>query len=119
MGDKIAQLIFEKLKTPTVKETNDLDDTRRSDRRFGSTDIRSEQSQDIKPKIQLQKTDEDQSKETNEEIPMGKDERPQVAEARRIISARELQKLGKNDLPVFLAIVRVTNDSPNKQCTNR
>ena len=32
MGDKIAQLIFEKIKTPIVKETNDLDDTRRGDR---------------------------------------------------------------------------------------
>ena len=30
-----------------------------------------------------------------------------------------MHKLAKNDLPVFLAIIRVTNDSPNKQCTNR
>ena len=55
----------------------------------------------------------------NEAIPMGKDKRSQSAEARRIISARKLQKLAKNDPPVSLAIVRVTNDSPNKQCTNR
>ena len=43
MGDKIAQLIFEKIKTPTIKETNDLDNTGRGDRGFGSTGIRSEQ----------------------------------------------------------------------------
>ena len=59
MGDKIAQLIFEKIKTPIVKETNDLDDTRRGDRGFGSIGIWSEEVQDIKPKTQLQKTDED------------------------------------------------------------
>ena len=53
MGDKIAQLIFEKIKTPTIKETNDLDDTRRGERGFGSTGIKSEHVQDIKPKIQL------------------------------------------------------------------
>ena len=28
MGDKIAQLIFEKIDTPVIRETNDLEDTR-------------------------------------------------------------------------------------------
>ena len=27
MGDKIAQLIFEKIDTPIIRETNDLEDT--------------------------------------------------------------------------------------------
>ena len=67
---------MKKIKTPTIKETNDLDDTRRGDRGLGSTDIRSEQAQEIKPKIQLHKTDEDQSRKTNESNPMGKDKRP-------------------------------------------
>ena len=40
MGNKIAQLIFEKIKTPTIQETNDLDDTRRGDKGFGSTGIK-------------------------------------------------------------------------------
>ena len=52
MGDKVAQLIFEKIKTPAIRETNDLEDTERGDRGFGSTDITSEHVQDIKPKIQ-------------------------------------------------------------------
>ena len=36
--------------------------------------------------------------------------RSQTAEARRIMSARQMQKLIKNDEPVFLAVVR-TSDS--------
>ena len=55
----------------------------------------------------------------NGEIPIGKDKRYQLVEARQMTSARELQKLAMSDSPVFLAIVRVTNDSPNKKCTNR
>ena len=54
----------------------------------------------------------------NEAIPVGRIKRSQVAAARRIISARELQKLAKNDLPVFLAIVRA-NDCPNKLSEKR
>ena len=27
MGDKVAQLIFEKIKTPAIRQMNDLDDT--------------------------------------------------------------------------------------------
>ena len=72
----------------------------------------------MNPIIQLQKTDDDQTKKIDEAIPLGQIKRSQLAEARRIISARELQKLAKNDLPVFLAIVRA-NDSPNKQSEKR
>ena len=39
MGDKDVQLIFEKIKTPAIRETNDLEDTERGNRGFGSTDI--------------------------------------------------------------------------------
>ena len=38
--------------------------------------------------------------------------------ARQIISARQLQKLAKNDAPVFLAIVRA-NKPPNKRDNKR
>ena len=55
----------------------------------------------------------------NEAIPIEGTKRSQLAEARQIISARELQKLAKNESPVFLVVVRVTNDSPNIQCANR
>ena len=57
MGDKIAQLVFEKIKTPTIKETNELDGTGRGDSGYGSAGINSESktNQDIK------RSDSDQS----------------------------------------------------------
>ena len=40
MGDRIAQIIFEKIKTPSVKETNELGDTDRGNKGYGSSGIR-------------------------------------------------------------------------------
>ena len=37
MGDRIAQLIFEKIKTPTIKEADDLEGTDRGAKGYGST----------------------------------------------------------------------------------
>ena len=37
MGDRIAQLIFEKIKTPEIKEMNDLEGTDRGIGGYGST----------------------------------------------------------------------------------
>ena len=51
MGDKIAQLIFEKIKTPAVKEVNSLEGTGHGDRGYGSIEINADKSeliQDIK-----------------------------------------------------------------------
>ena len=39
MGDKIAQLIFEKIKTPEIAEVDSLEETRRGDKGFSSTRI--------------------------------------------------------------------------------
>lgn len=39
MGDRIAQLILEKISTPDVEEVDELDDTDRGDGGFGSTGI--------------------------------------------------------------------------------
>ena len=63
-------MIFEKIKNPTIQETNDLDDTGWGGKGFGNIGIKSEQVQDIKPKIQFQKTDNDQTKKMNEAIPV-------------------------------------------------
>ena len=41
MGDRIAQIIFEKIKTPSVKETNELGDTDRGNKGYGSSGISS------------------------------------------------------------------------------
>ena len=40
MGDRIAQLIFEKIKTPTIKETDDLEGTDRGAKGYGSTGVK-------------------------------------------------------------------------------
>ena len=42
----------------------------------------------------------------------------ELAQARRIISARQMQKLAKEDQPIFLAIIR-TNENPQEQMTRR
>ena len=50
----------------------------------------------------------------------------QLSQERKIISARQIKKLAKNDIPIFLAIVRATNNHPqgmkirgNKSSSNR
>ena len=45
MGDRIAQLIFEKIKTPIVKETNDLEGTDRGTSGYGSTGVEAVKNQ--------------------------------------------------------------------------
>ena len=37
MGDRIAQSIFEKINTLVIKETKDLEGTRRGEKGYGST----------------------------------------------------------------------------------
>ena len=58
--------------------------------------------------------DQLQNSEMNEVTPTNKRERSQIERARRIIYARQMQKLAKGDNPVFLAIVR-TNETPAKR----
>ena len=36
-----------------------------------------------------------------------------------MISPRQIQKLAKNDQPIFLAIIRRTNDAPRKRSNKR
>ena len=40
MGDKAAQLVFEKTKTPAIKEMNSVEETDRGNREFGSTRVK-------------------------------------------------------------------------------
>ena len=67
--------------------------------------------------IQFQTTDDDKTQTTHGAIPI-KNKRSQVDMARQIISARQLQELANNDVPVFLSIVR-TNEPPNKRDNKR
>ena len=41
MGDKIAQLIFEKIKTPEIKEVNEVEETGRGNKDRKSTRLNS------------------------------------------------------------------------------
>ena len=60
MGDKIAQLIFEKINTPAIVETNSLEETGRGDKGFSSTGINSVEQQIISQSPD-QKSESDQS----------------------------------------------------------
>ena len=51
---------------------------------------------------------------TNEVI-RNKMKQSQLSQTRGIISARQIQKSAKDDHPVFLAIVRQTNETPQKR----
>ena len=121
MGDKIAQLIFEKMKTPEVVEVDSLEETGRGEKGFGSTGIKSEEQ-----KVIGQSPDHissaDQSADSaqyrkyvkqfkNEPIPYT-NVRSQASKTRQTITARQIQKLAKQGQPVYLAIVRPKNDVP-------
>ena len=61
MGDKIAQLIFEKIKTPVIKEVNALEATGRGNKGYGSTGIITENSE-ASQEIKFRATNSDQTK---------------------------------------------------------
>ena len=115
MGDKIAQLIFEKIKTPVLKEVDSLEDTNHGNKGFGSTGIKTtSESESIQS---VTKISDDQAVQDsriskismNEPIPHVK-KRSQTTKARHIMSARQMQKLIKNDEPVFLQVVRASDN---------
>ena len=99
---------MKKLKTPEIKEVEELGETGRGSKGYGDTGMSSDQlheGQLIKPKTQ--KTNEDKRNEAqirNEAIPIIKNKRSQLERERQMTSARQLQKLANNDSPIFLAI---------------
>ena len=58
MGDKITQLIFEKIKAPEIKETNSLEEAGQGAKRYGSIGISSEQSgkSELQKKVKIRRT---------------------------------------------------------------
>ena len=128
MGDKIARLIFEKIKTPVIKEVDSLEGTSRGDKGFGTTGIQTindqrttqqEMNQSVAESVQLVskssaiQADQDPSKyskmlmnEPSQHVRVPS----RTAETLQIMSARQMQKLIKNDESVFLAGVRASND---------
>ena len=107
MGDRIAQLVIEKIKTPQVKELVSLEDTDRGTKGFGSTGQNAVETNagEGNPK-QMKKTNED--KRTNP-----------LSQSRQLITARQIQKLAKGDNPVYLAIVRHSNNAPHAKSRSR
>ena len=67
MGDKIVQLIFEKIKTHEIKEVNQLEGTGWGSKRYGSTGMsanKSESIQDIKTQFRRSGQSSDAVQET-------------------------------------------------------
>ena len=117
MGDRIAQIIFQKIKAPSVKETNELGDTDRGNKGYGSSGISSRDNE------KLSKSKDDAVAKMNRDFKtnaVNKSEAKfnQVAQARRIISARQIQQLAKKNHPIFLAIVRA-NEDPQERMTRK
>ena len=135
MGNKIAQLVFEKTKTPEIVQTNGLEETGWGEKGFGSTglnseeqkivnqssDQRSESDQLSKPKTDqvnsvFQSSDSVQNrkcmKQFKNELVPHTIVRSQASRRRQMIIARQLQKLVKQGQPVFLAIIRPTDGAP-------
>ena len=101
-----------------------MEGTDRGNKGFGSTGIKttsesesvqseSKISQDIKSSS-INQSVMTKTQRMNGAIPVCQKKRSQIEKTRQIISARQLQKLAKNDTPIFLAIVR-TNDLPIRQ----
>ena len=90
MGDRIAQLIFRKIKTPIVKETNDLKGTDRGTSGHGSTGV----------EVMKNQSDAERKPESRNNSKMN--ETP-LSQSRRLITARQMSKIAKGDNPVFLA----------------
>ena len=88
MGDKIAQLIFERIKTPVIKETNELEGTGRGDKGYGNTGVSATSTQDCKTQSSnaVQKS---VCQREDQEISMNKSEQKQsqLHQTRQIISA--------------------------------
>ena len=111
MGDRIAQLVFEKIKTPEIKEVTELEGTDRGSKGYGSSGISAGINEDHSKSV----TDQDiKTKSVNQ----NEAKLSQLAQARQIISARQIQKLAKEDHPIFLAIIRA-NEDPQEQMTRK
>ena len=106
MGDRIAQLIFEKIKTPIVKEMNELEGTDRGVGGYGSTGTKA-----VKDQIKIEKKPESGRDSKMNGTPL--------SQSRRLITARQMNKIAKGDNPVFLAIVRERNEAYPKRTNKR
>ena len=128
MGDRIAQLILEKIDTPPVEEVQDLGETVRGSSGFGSIGVKSRNdtgriSEKNESNGQNERTKEKKESMVKNETLKGRKRndsgrartekiKKQTAEGssrlsreRQIISIKQLKKLVKKKTPVFLAVV--------------
>ena len=124
MGDRIAQLILEKIDTPPVEEVQDLDNTVRGSGGFGSTGVKSgndtgSSSEKKNENSENERTGEKKESEVKNETLKGRfsgsrtrtvkktktEGSSRLSHERQIISVKQLKKLVKKKTPVFLAVV--------------
>ena len=114
-GDIIAQIIFEKVKTPEIKELVNLGDTDRGASGYGSTDVKAAAKNDDSVNDEQEEKAGTNKQKMNDAV---KVDTP-LSQSRRLITARQMSKLAKGDNPVFLAIVRPTNETPQAKKANK
>ena len=124
MGDRIAQLILEKIDTPPVEEVQDLDNTVRGFGGFGSIVVKSgndigTNSEEKNENGENERTGEKKEREVKNETLKGRlsssrtrtvkktktKGSSRLSRERQIISVKQLKKLVKKKTPVFLAVV--------------
>ena len=123
MGDRIAQMIFEKIDTPEVVEVQGLEDTVRGAGGFGSTGIKTNDTdgQILKQNVQAEKnetlkskynarprTDRD-GKRTEKEV--------KLSHEREIISINKLKNLIQKKEPVFFGSDLGTRKETSQCCS--
>ena len=124
MGDRIAQLILEKIDTPPVEEVQGLDSTVRGSGGFGSTGVKSgndtgSNSEEKNENGKNERTGKKESEMDKNKTLKGRigsnrmrtvkktktEGSSQLSHERQIISVKQLKKLVKKKTPVFLAVV--------------
>ena len=128
-GDRIAQLILEKIKTPVVQEVQNLGSTERGIGGFGSTGIgpRNEQFKNNMITVSMQTNDQDSdravsvkfivpsepdSSRVNSLTRLSKSNKPCIksqtiaSRKRDIVLIRSIKKMAKQKIPMYVAIVR-------------
>ena len=95
MGDRIAQLIFEKIKTPTIKETDDLEGTDRGAKGYGSTGVEIVQAENNADSESVKdKTNSGQDVKINVKVNKDAVKNETLSQSRRLITARQMSKGG-------------------------
>ena len=110
-GDRIAQLILEKIETPPVRETADLSSTVRGKRGFGSTGINDEKKK--------------QKNSSTVSVLQRVQRKPKVKRTdackiqREFVSIKKMQKLMKQKEHVFLCIIKAEQPSTERRMRAR